>query len=269
MTDPQIPHLDRLNAYIDDELAPNERAEFEAMLDRDPELRGHLARLRMAEQELRGAFHATTPATPPLPDAAAAGQTRAPAAPIRTFLSFELQRRHLAGLAAAAIFIAATVGLVLYLTTPVGKPASWLYARHSYSMEPDHICRTPEEFIDYTYEQLGQAVTADFDAPPELVGWVAPDGYRRSDADAKRILLARAPTGEPIIVLFQANHWWKLHRDDESVHVFRRKLGDVHITELSPFDRPMILDLISPALPPDAEDEDAIPRGDAGSDRSD
>lgn len=257
MTDANISHFERLNAYIDGELSPAEQAEFEQLVERDADLRRRLEELRSAERDLRTVFAASAPerVTVPEPERESVGR----ASPLQAFLRFELQGRHLAGLAAAVLIIAAGWLFVRWLITPVGDPAGRLYSRHTFSMQPDHVCTTPEAFVDYTVEFLNEPVTANYDTPVELVGWVAPSGYRSIDDEPSRILLARAPTGEPVIVLFQTGSRWEVHQNDPEINIFRDRVGEVRLTELTPLDRPVVLDLIAPAPRPPTAEPNATP----------
>ncbi|MEM1185917.1 MAG: hypothetical protein AAGI53_13065 [Planctomycetota bacterium] len=226
---------DVLDRFVDGTASPEERDRVEA----DPGLRAQAAKWR----EIEDAIVRTEPATvaPNLDEL-----TPAP-------LPF-LQRPVFRYLAVAAALVVATGAVVTFLP-PVGqaplvasngRDAGRYYRMMTRSFEPSVVCDTPEKFADYTNDVFGVAMTASFETPVALIGWTALQGGYDEGADVEgpRVLLARAPSGDEVIVIFEAEEAAPIEAA-EGLHTFTRTFGAVTATEITPADASHVLDVIS------------------------
>lgn len=234
---------ERMNAYLDGELDADDRAAFERELAADERLRAQVDRLRAIESGLGRLFppDATMPAAPPASSASSAE----PRPDRRAGMSPTLRRV----IAYAAIVVLAGVGWMLVSPrAPAAPPpdAEAIYQRVGADFVPDVLCDTPPKFIAYTRDTFGVSIAADFDAGVELLGWTSQPGGYLSDAEPLRILLARAPGGVPVIAVFQrAREPDPELKSDERLRMFDTRVGGISVHEITPLDRPVLLDLLS------------------------
>lgn len=140
---------------------------------------------------------------------------------------------------AAALFLASAL-VVLNLPKPLpGISASALHAALVQNDTPEIVCDTPEKFLAYTTEKLGEAITARFDTGVALIGWRGAAEYREDTR--KRVLLARAATGEPVLVLFQPKAYPAPTQTNPALHLHKRELGTMTAWEVSSFSQPVVL----------------------------
>ena len=107
----------RLNAYLEDDLSPRQRAKVEAALQASPELRSELAELRNTVALLRSL---PRPETPPALASAVIARVRAgeaEPATLRNWLGGWLEVRYAVPIAAAAL------ALVVFVDTRIGPAA--------------------------------------------------------------------------------------------------------------------------------------------------
>lgn len=241
MTDHQPDqHDERLFAYADGEMSPEESAAFERELMRDPALRDRLGSLRSIDEGL------TRIADPKNAPAAAPATTRR-----------RLSGPVLWGALAASIVVVGA--LVVQFSTPSApaftpKPHAERrvstaedYRRITHTFEPHIVCDTPGKFARYTVDAFGAEIGADFDAGTTLVGWRAYGSSYDPDepAPSRRVLLARSP-GEAMVIAYFIPEG--LERPEVSLDggltMFESRIEGVHVIEITPDDEPSVLPVL-------------------------
>lgn len=243
--------------HLDGALDAHSAAQFQRRLDAEPALGAAYRDLRAVDGLLRRSF------TAPQPDLSFMDNPRRflppqpPTAP-----SSQLPWRWAAGIAAAVV-VSVTAWLLLRGPgLPMRVDALAYYRQVAPDLVPQTVCDTPEAFEAFVRASYGVALTADFDAGVRFVGWnaTAPAAIRPEDRYKQHpsALLARAPTGEPVVVF--------IHRATEdgpdatgaavsrypALNTFRAQVGGVMLVEVTPLERPTVLGLISQAPPPPA-----------------
>lgn len=251
-----------LEAYLDDRLPRPNRAAFEKLLERSPELRRIVARQRDCETALRR--HFAPPAAPDIlslvdapaldapqpevPESAAAAGSAGDVPRVAAF------RRGRAWAVAAGL---ALVAGGLYLARePIGglfvakdsEPPPAPAPRTLASIYKNEIakgfqvqwqCKSDEEFINTFRDRLGQPLALGA-LPPgvESLGLSYTTGLSLQTV----FLLARADQREVIVFVD------RLSRDKPQadppapgLHIHRREIGNLVLYELSPFDQPRLL----------------------------
>ncbi|UYV12481.1 MAG: hypothetical protein NCW75_14435 [Phycisphaera sp.] len=226
--------LERLIAHADGEGTPDERAAFEAELEQRPELARALQQLHANDTALRDHF-AAPPSTP-------ARCSRR-------------QFRIYGAVAALAAALAITITLsVFFMHEPV-RTVQLGHARGVFEgpFEPAEVCDTREKFRQYGLDTFGVPLLADFQQAAAsnvaLIGWTAYEGRYGRDVEAGekplRVLLARAPGGERVIVVFRPPG--TLRFDTNYTHGFTQHttmLGGLVVDEISTLEKPVVLPLL-------------------------
>jgi hypothetical protein len=111
---------------------------------------------------------------------------------------------------------------------------------------PTTVCDTPEKMLGYSREHLGVGIEARFDSGVRWVGWRgAGHGYERPDSRT-RLLMAFAPSGEPVVVLFQPRDQRPPRTQSSTgLSTFRKTLGDIEAFEITPLSSPSVLGELS------------------------
>lgn len=238
MNDPKRNVRDEIDDCLN-ELLDTEHAD-QATMPRDPAEQRRLDQLKAVDRLLfteYGEF-ASRPAQP-MPAAAR---------PHRSLL-----------LAAAAMVLLGVAVWVSFPPTPAPSvygqrfvAVANLYTSTLNDFVPDIVCDTPEKFADYTDDAFGIALTARFDTAAVLVGWKS-DLYGQA-AEGKappgpRVLLATAPTGQPVVVLFtpfvDASITDRKTKDGVELSVHSDRIGGIAVHEISTLPEPVILGLLS------------------------
>ena len=153
---------------------------------------------------------------------------------------------------AAAAVLALVVGGAAWFTTSggsgnsmtapvaVSRDAGRYYATITASFDPEVVCDTPEKFVTYTEAALGLALTASFEGPEVLIGWDAFLGAY-TDEVGPRVLLALAPSGERVVVVFEPDPPERSIVPGDGINAFEREFGSVRATELTPLDQPTVM----------------------------
>lgn len=227
-----------LYSYLDGEMDASQRSAFEARLDQDESLRRLLAEARGIEAVIKADAQPVLESVPPLSHpwkkAKPSEQSKAPS--------------RLLWIAALLL-----VGVAVFRFLPSPPPAldGWdLYERYARQPRPAAVCDTPEKFAEYTLERFGTTIQADFGAPTQWVGWRgATRNYSpKSPESDPRLLLAKAGTGEPILVIFQPSS-----RADPTIgeapglYLHHKPFGSVEAWEVSPFQTPAALPSLTEA----------------------
>jgi len=233
----------RIDAYLDQELSPEEAKQFEEQLRTDPDLRATVDALRNAEARVQASLHTTT-----VPNTEDVLSWRAPLAaeqPNRPRSRFTKSIRPLA--CAAAITLLA-IG-VFIANRPETQPidGSALYARFAPSFEPDIICDTPDKFADYVNQTFGGGLSANFDTGVAFVGWSSLGSvYTGLEQTQPRVLIARSPQDEPAIVIVVPAGGPNLSVQTSNATLLRSKrAGNFKLFELSQSDKPIILNALT------------------------
>lgn len=225
--------LERLIAHADGEGTPEQRAALEAEFEQRPDLARALHQLRANDAALRD--HFTQPAT------IARGSRR----PLRIYTT----------IAAIAAVLAITIPLgIFFLPDPV-RTVQLGHARGLFegSFEPAEVCDTREKFRQYGLDTFGVPLLADFDKAAAntvtLIGWTAYEGRYGRDVESGekplRVLLARAPDGSRVIVVFRPPG--TLRFDTDYTHGFTQHtttLGGLVVDEISTLEKPVVLPLL-------------------------
>ncbi len=229
--------------YLDDELEPAERAGFERRLDRSPDLRAEIDRIRAVDRALRAAM-----APPPREALRAIADRAIRAAAARP----RRARRRLVALAAAASFAGLILGAWLLAAAGRGlggggySALPWRSVETVYREEtaagfrPRWRCRTDEEFARTFEGRFGQGLLlAKLPDGVEALGLA----YGHTLTSATVYLLARAH-GRPVLVFVD-----RVERDVRpqleagcGLHLSRRVVGRLVLYELSPLERPALLE---------------------------
>ncbi|MHC4990587.1 MAG: anti-sigma factor family protein [Planctomycetota bacterium] len=242
---------DQLDRYLDGLLTEPERAEFEARLREDESLRTAAEVQRRIDRTLRrcfqppasGACNETTPARVTVNGHAAIGEPPTITSTRRPWFA----RRW--ALAAALLLGVLGVWQIFTVLMPgkvgplYGDPVTfdgYYQGTVATGFEPDWVCETDEEF-QQTFEKHYDQSLLLAELPPgsAAIGL----SYCHSMSPATTCLLARVG-GEPVIVFVD-----RLERDPGSaewagpgMNLFRRQLAKVVLYELTPLDRPTLLE---------------------------
>lgn len=227
--------LERLIAYADGEGAPDERTALETELEQRPDLARALQQLRANDTALRD--HFTAPSVT---------SARCSRRPLRIYTSVAA--------IAAVLAITVTLGIFFLLPEPV-RTVQLGHARGVFEgpFEPVEVCDTREKFRQYGLDTFGVPLIANFEQAAAsnvtLIGWTAYEGRYGRDVESGekplRVLLARAPGGERVIVVFRPPN--TLRFDTDYTHGFTQHsttLGGLVVDEISTLDQPVVLPLL-------------------------
>lgn len=233
MTDPrEDPHA-LISAYLDGALPVPARAELERRLRSDPALRDELDLQSKIDGRLRVLFD--PPAVPPAASGVPARGRRWPG-PWR----------------AAAALLLVTLGVWALAARPwnglLGPAPSQVAADAVYQrlvrtgFEPVWVCENEEKFALYTRDSLGRSFVVRPQAGVTLVGWTYADGVLGEQA---KVLLATAGADKVVVFMDQKTHDRRVHTGaGAGLNVFRQELGDVVMYEVSPRDRPVVVNSV-------------------------
>ncbi len=251
---------DRVARYVDGLLSGAERADFERALETDGDLRRELEVQERLDQSLRRVMPYTpreirfdldaaaeaAPAPPDLrlvPADSPVEKTRERASP----MSVPWRRLRWYAAAAAVLLVAAvSVNILTRERVPVVPPEQ-VYARLvEGGFKPEFVCTTDEEFAKAVRERLGQALVARAADNLALIGWAYNRQYEGRLISFQTLVLMVRVDEVPVLVLMDRA------REDRSVsvpkesglRVFRRRIGDLVCYEVTPREKPGVLDLL-------------------------
>ena len=240
MTDEPDP---RLEAYLDDALADDERTGFERAVDDDEHLASALDLQQRIDDSLRRVFD------PPIVRPTLETPPRAPRRPWASPL-----RR----LAIAACFAGAIIGTWSIWRSLAPPPAgeydqAWRSFETGYrdtvdaGFRPAWTCRDDAEFVETFRQRFRQALVLDAGTNVTALGLA----YCNSLSPRTLCLLATADDA-PVLVFVD-----RIERDHPAVpsaglHLFRTTLGDIALYELTPLEYAAVLPGFSNPDQPDA-----------------
>lgn len=223
-----------LEQYLDASLDEAGRARFEQRLAAEPALRAQLALQQRIDDSLARLFHRAGTAH----DAQPAGLTHVSGRAAAT----APRRRSLALAAAVALLLSA--GWLAQLTFDgSAAPVRRLYERQvAAGFQPQFVCADDDAFRQWTAERYGQELVpaATRDAI-ELVGWV----YAPMLSSYSAALLARADSTPVVVLMDRLERDRPLEAPGGGLHLFRRAIGTLVLYEVTPLDRPVVLDVLS------------------------
>lgn len=256
------PHLlETLDRYLDGALSPSEQAAFERELTASPELRAardEAARWqRDIDASLRAQFSAAAL------DLNAAKQARSEKERPEAVATRSLRFSRWVPLAAAAAI--GVVGLVGVYVVSGNRPGSvvatvrpTLAALYNSTVDsgfkPEEICTTRDKFADWLGSKFGVSL-----APREersditLVGW----SYSTAISPYTGVLLAKSGD-QPIIVALDIKvresgkgppAFGELLAHNKQLHVHKVVINGLALYEVSPLDKPRIVDNLEPYSP--------------------
>ncbi|HED53542.1 MAG TPA: hypothetical protein ENJ00_05005 [Phycisphaerales bacterium] len=242
MTNDRPQLSDRILRYLDGELSPAEMEQVKAHLAENPDLQAELDRL--AHMESRLVALAAPAHSPPEIDS------------VRRADSRSRSRPRLFPLALAAVLVLG-VSVWAFLAGPLSRPSAeitWVEPSLAYAAAldrfiPDTVCTTPETFREYTQEIFGDDLElAALNPEVELVGWKYPARYpstRQLFSPHSRILLAKVEGKRAIVLIDLLKYDRPIELNTRiQAHMFRRTIGDFVAYEITPLDRPVVLDML-------------------------
>lgn len=223
--------LELLNAKADGELTVEQRTRLHAEMERDTAFRDAVLSQEAIEARIRDLY---APPPVPIPFPRNHGHTHLQHFPLKGLVS------------AAAILLAIGLFYVFQSAPPARRlDASALLAGSIADPAPVTVCDTPESFLAYTDEHLGQPIEATYEQGITLVGWrgTTPD---YAALPGTRVLLARGPSDEPIVVLFQPRSKPEPVRGtSDGLSIFKASFGPVEAFEISTLSNPVVLTRLS------------------------
>lgn len=228
-----------IDAYLDGEACGSAQAALEARLREDPLLAAEMALQRRVDESIRRLF-----SPPAILDQAPAGG--AEAGPIGRSIAGAPHRRRLLSppLAAAAVLaLAGALGYWAVLGSPLSPPPPHAPAPVVYQrvvaggFEPQWVCEDEPAFIAYTRDLFGSSWVVAPQPGLKLVGWRSASDLLGPDAG----LLLAERAGRRIVVAIDHRRNDRRIRGGDGLRVFRRRLGDLVMYEVSPLEVPAVI----------------------------
>lgn len=249
----QRPFDGDLERYLDGLMEAGEARRFEAMIADNPTLQAEVelhGRVEASLQRLfvppiQGSQNGTTSEPVPAIAEPAPAEIAGRIAPHRT------GRRILGGVAAG---FAAGIGIWLVWSTlrpqPAGyDPGPWRDLASSYALvvdegfEPDWICKDDAEFQSAFRSRFDQPLS--LDGLPEDVQAVGL-AYRNT-VSARTILVLGEAGGERVVLYVdrvEADHGQPAPPAESGLKLFRARVGQLAVYELTPLDHPVLLEFL-------------------------
>ena len=233
----------RIDAYLDQELSPEESNQFEEQLRTDANLRTTVDALCNAEERVKSSIQGA-----PAPSADEVLLWRSPSATDHHKTQTLRLPKSIRPLAYAAVIGLLALG-VFIANRPETQPidGSALYAGFAPAFEPDIICDTPDKFADYVNRTFGGGLSANFDTGVAFVGWSGLGSvYTGLEHTQPRVLIARSAQDEPAIVIVVPEGGPNLSIETSgSTTLWPKQAGNFKLFELSQSDRPIILNALT------------------------
>ncbi|MBS0192618.1 MAG: hypothetical protein U0573_08250 [Phycisphaerales bacterium] len=240
MTDlpPNLP-IDPIDRYLDGAMSPQEAAAFEREIASSPELGEQVRLQKILDDSIRSSF--APPSAPPLKltDSSTPKTARSWPRPLKIFMAL-----------AATVAIVVGYQAFTWITTPGAPPRPTLVRTYQNLVKagfrPAEACTTRERFAQWMQSRYHAPLAPVEDRPNvKLVGW----SYSNTISNYTGELLALVD-GKPVVVILDTidardtagSPCWRYPADDKVVNVFPAEIDGVALYEVSPFDKPMIVD---------------------------
>lgn len=226
--------------YLDGMLEGDELAAFERAIPSDPELKSAVESDRRMMDRLR-----TVLGPPP------AGQATDARPPVQqSSRSFRPPSVRLLGGIAAAVLIVVCIGIAYTskraanqaFATPTVEPAEVYRTAHDRGFEPAWVCEDDAQMLAYTRERFRRGMLFTPTKGVELVGWGYVPGVL---SDQTAALFAEHGEHHIVLLVDRSKHDRPLEDpsvENPGLHLFRRIVGRFVLYEISPLERPVLLD---------------------------
>lgn len=242
---PGRPEFDELlEAFLDGRRTPEERAELAPTPARLAELDAALAEQEALDRSLRRLYEPSNAA------AVVQGIGRSAEDRAREPLLRMRTRPVARWLAAAAAVAVLGVGVSYFALKRTGTPRGQMsifevYAEHvAHNMDPNRVCNDPQAFAGGVWRKTGQGLQF---VDPMPAG-VRMTGFARGRAFRRNVLLILALADDtPVVVFLLPKHVADQERScssQDGLNVFRRDIGEAAVIEVTPLDKPRVLDLL-------------------------
>ncbi|MBY0311579.1 MAG: hypothetical protein K2W85_05885 [Phycisphaerales bacterium] len=251
-----------VDAYVDGLLSPEETAAFERELQISAELRRQVELHEQSVREVRSTYRyepragaAATLETSVTPtaarDAVPALKLSGDQAIQRAMRSGGLLRMR--RLAIAAVLVLGCAGVwatYVHLTSPGDKlvgPQEIYLALDRASWTPEEVCTEGPAFAKYVQTRMGQPLSITARPGVELVGWSYGDGYDGRIVGEKTVVMLARVDGRGVAVLIDRVSQDRTLSVPEGsgLRIFRRVVGSLVVYEVTPWEKPMILDALA------------------------
>lgn len=234
---PGRPPDPRLDAYLDQQLSPSDRAAFERDLATDPALRAELELQTSIDTSIRRRFVYVEPS---------------PAEMLRPAGPRPLAARRWTRVLAAAAMLALVGAVAAYFLLRSPEP-SRMSPERFYSIveaggwKPSWTCKSEPEFataVSKQFQLKGESLAVPFDTPGmTLVGWTFATQYPRAMPLSDRCLnLFATVDGKPVLVLMDhLRNDREIKPSDPCLNVFRREVGPIVTYEITPLTEPRVI----------------------------
>ncbi len=262
MTPEQREKLDRwIDAHLDGRLDAGQQAQFDQLCRKFEAVRKELALQRAVDRSLRRVFNPPGQNALRIPDVPAAGagaaaeaapeRAPAPAARARRF------SRQFFGVAAAIVVLLGGGGAWIYWRTlnpvidtkfPAPRPRLTLAQLYAQAREkdfrPEWVCKDDKQFISTFYWKLNHAL-AMTRLPTDVKSWGLSYALAAGTRSPQIVLVTAKLDGQGIMVLVDNVEKDQGHTLDPApgLHLYTRKLKHLVLYEVSPLDKPALLDL--------------------------
>jgi|GEM_PF-3848587 len=261
----------RIERYLDGVMTDAERDAFEQDCERDPSLAHRLAAAKADAAAIEASLeaHFAPPQLSALADRVRAAAALRESSPAHATASYNIgtvgspptartASRWMWSSIAAALLL---VGLAILgvqraqsMALQRGTQLAAYYADQvSIGLTPQWVCKDEPTFREYTKMRFGVELTfRDLGPGVALIGWTYVRGPMRTDTNA--VLMATAPADvasspAPILVIVEKRgDAPRVSRPEgTSLHIHRRDLGRVSLYEVSPLEKPVVLESIHEA----------------------
>jgi hypothetical protein len=259
---PEQPDSSNLDAYLDGALPAKQQGAMKREIETNPELRAEVELQGRIDESLRRSFAPSKPPAELLAVLLAAGGSSASTPPTLRNATGGVPYRWrrwlaIAGVAVAATIVWAVVGWQFFAgrgKTPNYDPNTPLETIYATSVadgfKPKWVCDEPHEFASTFKKRQGQGLLLAAMPPGiKMEGLHYLGGLSRYTT----AMLARVD-GKPVLVLVDKSSEDKHPAEPSAksgLHLFRKELGPLVLYELTPLDRPSVMDYLYQAdVPP-------------------
>lgn len=241
--EPSRPSENKLDAFLDRLLGPEEEAAMTRQVQHDADLAEKAELQEHIDAELKAMYAYDESRAPVFP-------AEAPA-PI-AFPNVQTARpnRMWRGMAIAAALLLVGIGVRLAVfsgNSVTGRTVSpeKVYAKLMLNgFAPETVCKEKDQFVQITKERLGTPLWVTEDSSIQLLGWAYNAGFPgKLIGDHTFLLLARVDSKEVLVMMDHANSDRTLSVPAGSgLYLHRKVVGPIVNYEVSPFATPRIVD---------------------------